>query len=499
MPSVLLTMSMIYLCRIKTPEQLKQCKPGELGRLIGLDRVPEVKCLREKLNQLSNQNKMHELSQQLLEKWLPKTPNEELILYTDGHVRIYNGDKANLTSKYVSRQKLCLAGTTDFWLNDGNGQPLMVCIGELSEKLQHIILSDLVPELLRTPTIIEAQARQKVESTEPQTKKPVCTLVFDREAYQPSFFWELWEKHSIAIITYRKFVKDKWDEQCFEEKQVKGKETMLLCEKEVVLDGHTFREVRCLREGGHQTSIVTTNAYLSLSEVAKEMFNRWSQENYFKYMDSDYDLNHLTQYGVTTIEPDKEVVNPDYRKESNQIKKETEKLGRLQAQWLKEVDLGSDKLLDQFGQSIENQKKLSQQIQDKEALVADLKEKRALIPKRIKLAQMSDDKRYNKLKTESQMLTNTIKMICFRAETALANLLDPAFKRADQEKRMLIKQIIQSPADLLPDLEQNTLTITLHGLSTPRFNKAVESLLETLNQSNTLFPQTNLKMIFKLI
>jgi hypothetical protein len=145
LPSILLTMVMINLCRIKTPEQLKQCKPGELGRLLGLDLVPEMKCLRQKIDQLSKQNKMQMLSQNLLDQWLPKTESQELILYTDGHVRIYNGEKANLTSKYVSRQKLCLAGTTDFWLNDTQGQPLMVCIGELSEKLQQIILSDIVP------------------------------------------------------------------------------------------------------------------------------------------------------------------------------------------------------------------------------------------------------------------------------------------------------------------------------------------------------------------
>jgi hypothetical protein len=91
------------------------------------------------------------------------------------------------------------------------------------------------------------------------------------------------------------------------------------------------------------------------------------------------------------------------------------------------------------------------------------------------------------LKTESQLLINAIKMICYRAETTLANLLEPAFKRTDREKRMLIKRIIQSPADITPDLEKNTLTVTLHGLSTPRFNKAVASILETLNQSNTIF------------
>jgi len=47
--SVVLTLAFMALARIKNPEQLKQCKPGEIGRLIGLDRIPEVRCLREKI------------------------------------------------------------------------------------------------------------------------------------------------------------------------------------------------------------------------------------------------------------------------------------------------------------------------------------------------------------------------------------------------------------------------------------------------------------------
>jgi hypothetical protein len=41
------------LCRIRAVEQLKYESPGELGKLMGLDRVPEVRCLRQKLRQLS--------------------------------------------------------------------------------------------------------------------------------------------------------------------------------------------------------------------------------------------------------------------------------------------------------------------------------------------------------------------------------------------------------------------------------------------------------------
>jgi hypothetical protein len=50
---VLLLLAYLALCRIKTVERLQYEPPGELGKLLGLDRVPEVRCLRKKLAELS--------------------------------------------------------------------------------------------------------------------------------------------------------------------------------------------------------------------------------------------------------------------------------------------------------------------------------------------------------------------------------------------------------------------------------------------------------------
>jgi len=111
---------------------------------------------------------------------------------------------------------------------------------------------------------------------------------------------------------------------------------------------------------------------------------------------------------------------------------------------------------------------------------------------------MPSQSRYNKLKPQSKMLMNIIKMICYRAETALANELTPYLYNAKDEKRMMLKQIIQNNADLLPQYENKTLTVVLHTLSAPRFNKAAAKLTELLNQTETIFPGTDLKMIFKI-
>ena len=220
---ILITLSFMALLRIKNPEQLKQCKPGEIGRIMGIDRIPEVRCLREKIKLLSSQHHAQELNNKLIDHWYGNRPeDEELFLYIDGHVRIYYGAKANLPAKFVSRQKLCLNATTEYWVNDVQGLPVMMVMGELTEKLQTAIETQIIPQLKKTCLLAAAngavpaqnQTPDKEQGDKKQTKT-ICTMVFDREAYDLPFFTRLQKDHSIAILTYRKNIKDKWEEESF--------------------------------------------------------------------------------------------------------------------------------------------------------------------------------------------------------------------------------------------------------------------------------------------
>lgn len=489
--SIVLTLALMALCRIKNPEQLKQHKPGELGRLIGLDRVPELKCLRKKINELVAQNQGKELNDKLLQHWMPDD-EENVFLYADGHVSIYNGYLANLPAKYVSRQKLCLSATTGFWLNDQQGNPLLVFTGELSEKLQNAIEDNLITRLVESKVI--AIPQEITDST-----PAVCTIVFDREAYQPGFFMRLWTKYRIAVITYRKNVKDKWDEESFKDHSITiglHKKTMQLCERKTALGGHQFREIRCLTETSHQTPVITTHPALPTATIACAIFSRWTQENFFKYMISDYSFDHIISYGTEVIDEKKKVVNPEYRKLSYQIKKEKEKKQRLQASFMAVVEKNFDHSLDTIAPVHDKQMSLVETIEAKQQLIDSLTIKRSSMADKIMLSEMPDNKRYNKLKTESSLLTNIIKMICYRAETALANQIH-FYNRAEDEKRMLIKQIIQTPVNIFPDYKNKTLTVTLHTLSTPRYNEIASTIATLLNETETIFPGTELALIFK--
>jgi hypothetical protein len=62
---------------------------------------------------------------------------------------------------------------------------------------------------------------------------------------------------------------------------------------------------------------------------------------------------------------------------------------------------------------------------------------------------------------------------------------------------MIVKQITNAPADPKPDYDNKILLVRLHHLSAKRYNKAIRQLVELLNQTEIIFPGTDLKLVFE--
>jgi hypothetical protein len=484
----------MYLCRIKNPEQLKQVSPGEFGKLLGIDRVPEAKCLRHKLKQISNQGKAARWNQSLAGGWDRSEGNE--FYYIDGHVQVYHGHKATLGKKHVSRQKLCLPGMQKFWVNNKEGLPYFYVTGNVNEKLQSAISNEIIPRLIN-----DIPCKYSSQELAADGELPRFTLVFDREAYSPALFRLLWEKHRVAVITYRKNVKDLWAGEDFATTTivVEGVETqMLLAEKEFVANGVGLREVRRKTTNGHQTSIVTTNKKLGISDIAIHMFARWSQENFFRYMRQDYAFDKMAQYAIEQIDGDFKVVNPEYNRLDYRLKKTREKINRRLARLYNLEHQNVNGKLDESGKNNARQvmveKELEELREDEQKMLSQRKD----LSYKIKVKDMPEESKYNRLHIESKHVQNIIKIICYRAETSFANLLSPYYSKNINEKRMLAKTIIKSNINLIPDYQNNTLTVEIYSLSTPRENKAVNEICTILNKQNEKYPDTNLKLIYKM-
>jgi transposase len=483
--TTLVTMLLMALLRIKRPEGLKEHSPRDLGRVLGLDRAPEVKTLRRKLARLAAFGRAAELGRALAEHRVAARGHAMGFLYVDGHVRAYHG-KYPLPKAHLARMRLAMPGTTDYWVNDAEGEPLFVVTTEANKGLVNIL-----PEILDEVRALVGDRR--------------VTVVFDRGGWSPKLFKELIAR-GFDILTYRKGRCPPVPRSCFTtcEAVVDGYEL-----RYVLADTGTnleygpkgarkrlhLRQVTRLSDDGHQTPIITSRRDLSTIEVAHRMFERWRQENFFKYLREEYALDALVDYGVEPADATREVPNPRRKELNAELRKAFAELNVLAAQYGAEAFVNVESARRTMrGFKIANAP-LGRRILDAIEHVAALEKKRDVVPTRVPVQQLTDGE-VVKLRVERKHITDLLKMVAYQAEGELVRLVSPHYRRADDEGRTLIQSALACAADIALDGEE--LCIALEPLSSPHRTHALAALCDSLNETRTRFPGSKLRLRFEV-
>jgi len=492
--SIFILLAFMALSRMKTIESLRYCAPGEWGKLLGLDRIPEVRTLRNKIKILSTDDHPQQWSARLCSDWMESDSDSTGTFYVDGHVRVYHGHQTALPRHYVARQRLCQRATTDYWVNAMDSQPFFVINKAVDPGLIQVLREDIVPRL-------EAELPPSVG---PLSEDPLLhrfSLVFDREGYSPDFILEM-KKRRIACLTYHKYPTADWPEEEFRTFQVPFSNgnliEMNLAERGIHLSNKVWlREIRKRTDSGHQTSLLATNYVSDLPQIAMAMFSRWSQENFFKYMREHYNLDRLVNYKIEAVPDTTSVVNPDYRRLDSQVRSKTSILNRKLAQFgamTLEGDIDPERVANYQAKKAD----LQEEIKGLKEGVDNLKEKRKAFAHHVTVSELSEEDRFKCLSIHSKHLVDTIKMIAYRAETAMAHVLSEKMSR-DDDVRSLLRAIYRTEADLLPDEGKGILTVRLHHLANRSTDEAIGYLCDELNATETVFPGTNLRMVYELV
>ena len=497
---IFLLLAYMALSRVKTAERIRYEGAGEWGLLLGLDRIPEVQTLRKKIKLLTESGAVEEWSSKVSQGWMESEVEAAGTLYVDGHVRVYHGKQTKLPRRYVSRDRLCLRGMTDYWVNDQWGRPFFSISTEFTSGLLEMLRSDIVPRLLKE---VPGQAGDDELARDPYLCR--FTLVFDREGYSPDFFKEMWVNHRIACLTYNKYPKEDWVIEEFHEKlQVlpNGENvTMKIAERGTYIgskkNGIWVREVRKLTKTGHQTSVLSTEFKAEASNLGLRMFARWSQENFFKYMMEHFNIDALMGYKVDEVDETKKVVNPEYRKIESEIKSRAGKLGRG-LRIFGEMSLSPIPSSDEIEEYEIKKGDLVEEIGFLKKELLELKEKRKNTIKHILLSNMPEEERFSQLGSKRKHFIDTIKMIAYRAETAMVTILRESLARTD-DARSLLRDIFTLEADIIPDEKDQTLTIRLHHLTNKLSDKAALHLADYLNKTDTIYPGTNMRLVYELV
>ena len=497
---VIVLLAHMALCRIKTVEQLQYQPPGELGKLLGLDRVPEVRCLRRKLAALSLDDGPPKWAGLLSRDWLEAAPQLAGALYVDGHVRLYHGSQTALPRRYVSRQRLCLRGTTDYWVNDVLGQPFFAVERPIDHGLLEALRSDIVPRLLK-----DVPGQPTEEELAADRYRARFVILFDREGYSPKFFKEMWQKHRIACITYHKYPKVDWPTAEFAEIETTlpgGEQVQLkLAERGSRLGGRKsglwVREVRKLTSSGHQVSLISTAFSGSALQDAAGLFSRWSQENFFRYMMEHFAIDLLNEYRTEEIpETKRPVVNPKWRELERRRRSVKSKLTHRQARF---AALTLNPESDEAARAKWQVRKaeLVEEIQQLDKDMTEINVQLKKTPSHLAWDALPASEKFQRLAPSRKQLVDTVKMIAYRAETAMASIVRESLARTD-DARSLLRDLFRSEADLLPDLEQQVLRVQVHPMSNPRSNKAIALLLDHLNAAEFTYPGTNLQLVYSI-
>lgn len=493
---ILLVLVFMMLARIRSVEQLRGYAPGEFGKLIGLDRIPEVRCLRSKMDAVAGEGHADRWACALSEEWLQQVKDRLGFLYIDGHVKVYGG-QVELPRRFVSRQRLCLRGISSYWINDAIGQPFFVIEKQIDPGLIDVIKNDIVPRLLQD---VPNQPSEEALCADPHLHRFV--IVFDREGYSADFFKYLWDEHRIGCLTYKKNCTDIWTEEEFNTVKTTtatGEPVeMKLAERGVCL-GKTrllIKEVRKLTGSGHQTAIICTAKRLEAAQIAPGMFARWSQENYFSYAMHHFNIDALTSHSTESFSGTETVINPRWRELDRQQRSLTGKLNQMRAKY---VAMDAQKRAEpghrQHAQWLLKKAELFDQIEAGMQRLEQIKASKKEVERRVKLEDLPEENQFAKLSSSRRSLLNTIAMIAYRSETAMGLLLE----RHDyslSRSRALLQDLFVRCGDLLPDYSKNILNIHLHSAATPRDNRAINELLKELNETETVFPNTDLKMVF---
>ena len=475
----LLTLLLMALWRIKRPEGLKEYSPQDLGQVLGLDRAPEVKTLRRKLARLATAGRAAQFGQALAQHRVTLRGAALGFLYTDGHVRVYHGQHA-LPKAHVARMRISLPATSDYWVNDSAGDPLFVVTAEANAGLVKML-----PGILGQVRALVGKRR--------------VTVVFDRGGYSPKLFQQILAA-GFDLLTYRKGRYPHIPRQRFQERRTRrdGRTTAyVLADQEVrLLKGKLrLRQVTRRMDNGHQTPILTSRWDLPAAQVAYRMFDRWRQENFFKYLREEYALDALVEYATVPDDPTREVPNPAWAALDAQLRQAQAQLDRLQAEYgLEALTNMEDQRRTMRGFKIA-QGKLGQKIWNAWQRVLQLEKRRAAVPRRVPVQTVTEEP-VVKLAPERKHLTNLIKMVAYQAESDLLRLVTPHYRRADDEGRTLLQSALASTADL--EVAQTELRVTLAAQSSPHRTRAIAALCEELNQKETFFPGSRLRLHYAI-
>ena len=490
--ATLLTLVFLALAGEPRAEGATRVPPAALGRVLGLDRAPEVKTIRRKLGELAAAGKAADLIMALARRHAAARPQALGFLYVDGHARAYYGTRT-VQKMHIARLKFPAPATAETWVTDQDGEPVFMVVAEPSGSLAGE-LKRLLPDLRQ----VVGEGRR-------------VTVCFDRGGWSQALFADItaagfdlltWRKGPAPDLPAGKFTTITCADDRGREHEYDLADTMVtLTIGQGPRKGQTvsLRQVtrRVPARGGvtRQIHALTSRTDLAAAEVCWRLTSRWREENYFRYARTHFALDALDSHAATPDDPGRLVPNPAKKAAAAQVRHAEILAAAAQAQ--RDASLAALRN-PAPGQpvTITNQmiNALDAPVQAAHRELEAAEDAAAAVPARIRLGEIAPD--MVRLEAEVKQITHAIRMAACNAETTLARALDGHYARAGDEAYALIREALTASGDIIPG--HGELLIRLDPLTAPRRTQALTALCDQLSQARACYPGTDLVLRYEV-
>jgi hypothetical protein len=388
---------------IRSLEQLKHERREEAGRLLGFGRLPCLDTLWGWFYSVAKRRRAGTLLEEFFADQLQRGLLGTDVWFTDGHLLPYTGEH-KVHASYHPQRRMPTAGQTNLVTCDGRGR--IVCF-EIQEGK-----GDLRARILALGTYAREQSLGVL---------PV--QLFDREGDGLGFFSALVGQQT-PFVTWEKNA-DRQRLLAFEEPRfthalrLNGTDYRLLEESKACVyspqsDGeegeaipaHRFdlrRVVVWNLRTDHRTSVLCWDAGLGLSPeaIAAAILSRWgASENTFKHLQDRHPYHYHP--GFELVESTRQdILNPEIKALEQRIQAIKTQLNRRYKQHAKSKPSTNK---DGTARANSKQQRIAEDIAAREAELAQLRDDRTNLPKRVDVAGLADYRSFKAIDNEGKNL-----------------------------------------------------------------------------------------------
>lgn len=468
---VLSTLTLGFGLGLANVEQFKFAVRGNLGPMAGIAVAPEIRTLRRKLGELSEQIDTVILTREVARGLIKMEPVWEGLHYVDGHFTAYHGELPAPKTRDPKRH--CASrGRTDTWVHDVWARPLFFLTSPVHDQLVSVI-----------PKVVE-----EIKAIAGDDDNPIF-LIFDRGGYSPNLFAWLMDND----VDFASYLKGDFEPLPDSEFKLKwwafegARHTYELAETKLTLGEHTYRIiVKRDGPGAKQIPIITSLKRTNPAKIVHLVKLRWRQENGLKDLVHLSFIDGIVEYGGEEEPDPTKILHPEREKLKVQLMDLRQQRTALQTELgVAVMDNSRNRSTSMRGFKTAHEKQrqqIEQLLQQEEKLEKAI----SVLPARIRRCDLDPTKMRAILRTERRTMVNSLKLSVDNAQRWLARKFLAHLDDLD-EYRTQLRNLLRQPGELLYDQVAGRLTTRLHPPDSPKIRKALAGLLEDLN---ALSPRT---------